>query len=238
MLAPRQKPKEPAPKGTHEAICYIVADLGTHMTTYPGSPPTPVRKLHIQWELPKCRKDLKDANGNVSNLPLVVSSEYTFSVYEGAKLYSHITSWMGACGGGFDFETLLKTNCSVTVVHKVNKKDAEDTTIAQKDKRVYANIAAVVGPRVNEPLMGEPENPTIYYSILEHAKNFPPSLMTDSYKWLREKILASDEFKFMDDAAGVMADVGTGPPVSNTPSVAYPVETFDDPEPEEDEIPF
>ncbi len=215
MQAPKSKPKEPVPSGTHMAICYMVADLGTQEVQYPGKPSSLARQLRITWELPDLRMVFKDDEENEVNKPKVIGNTYTYSTYEGANLYQHVSSWMGACPGDFDFSSLIGKNCLLNVIHK---KAASGN--------IYGKVSAVIQQPGGTSTV-QTENPTILYDLPEMKRNFPESMMGDNYKWLRELIEKSKEFH----AAGVLDEYrGDEPPP--------PSDDDYDPADEKDDVPF
>ena len=78
---------EPAPAGTHVAICYRVIDLGTQESVYNGEKKS-ARKVLISWELPNEEK----ADGK----PFVISATYTWSMHEKSTLRKTLEAWRGA----------------------------------------------------------------------------------------------------------------------------------------------
>ena len=183
MKAPPRPPKDPIEAGTHRAICYCVCDLGTQDVTYPGKPPSIARQLKIQWELPDIRTTFEE-DGNKVSKPKLIGNTYTFSLYEGANLFKHLTSWAGSVNEDFEFESLLGQNCMLSVVHKKSKVSGN----------IYARVAGVMQMPAGMPT-SEPENPTVYYSIEEHGRNLPEPLAKENMKWLAELIMKAKEFQ-------------------------------------------
>lgn len=209
MQAPKSKPKEPIPSGTHRAICYMVVDLGTQEVQYPGKPPSLSRQLRLTWELPDVRMEFEDDNKQKVNKPKVIGNTYTYSTYEGANLFQHVSSWTGSCPSDFDFSSLIGKNCLLNVTHK-----------KAQSGNIYAKVSAViqVPGNTSDAVL---ENPAILYELDAKSKIFPESMMGDNYKWLREMIESSKEFH----AADVLSDYrGDDPPPA----------TEDDYNPEED----
>lgn len=137
---------EPAPEGTHLAICYRVIDLGTQQSSYQGAARR-VHKVLISWEIPG---ELM-SNGD----PFTIHQRYTWSMSEKALLRQHLESWRGRKftdhdfgPEGFNVRNLLGVPCLMTIVH---------TT---KDGRTYANIGSIakimkgmeVPPALNTPI--------------------------------------------------------------------------------------
>lgn len=193
MQAPKQKPKELIPVGTHKARCYMVCDLGTHEITYPGSAPKPVRQLMITWELPDCRA-IFEVDGEKIDKPRVISQTYTFSTFKKSNLSVHVTSWMGKCGDDFDFESLLMEPCLLNIVHDESKSSGTK----------YDKVASV-SQLMDDMTVPDIFNDVIYYSITEHGKELPQALTGNPrMKWLSDKIAESNEWKHMNHAAKAM----------------------------------
>jgi hypothetical protein len=133
------------PAGTHPAICYCVAELGTQDTTYGKKP-----MLHIGWELPEERL----ADGR----PAVVSRRYNKSAAPQSALRNDIESWQGRRFSDIDLDTfdlaeLVGKTCQVSIQHS-----------DEAGGRIYANVTAVLPPprgmakeleTRNEPLVFE-----------------------------------------------------------------------------------
>ncbi len=191
MQAPKQKQRELIPADSHLAICYAVVDLCTQEVEYVVGQPQKTRQIMIQWELPDCRME-GESDGEKWNKPRVTGKTYTFSTYVKSNLAQHITPWMGGCPDDFKFESLIGQPCLLSIVHRPSKQG-----------NVYANVAGVMKVP-NGMTTPQQENPSMYYSYEEMAKEFPEAMMGDNYKWLREKIEGSVEFKMIEHAAEVM----------------------------------
>ena len=219
MKAPLRPPKDPIEAGTHRGICYCVCDLGTQEVSYPGKPPSIARQLKIQWELPDVRANFED-DGNKVSKPKVIGNTYTFSLYEGANLSKHLTSWIGSVDKDFEFQSLLGLNCMLSVVHKTSKTSGN----------IYARVAGVMKMPTGMP-MSEPENPTIYYSIEEHGKVLPKLLSSDgNMKWLGELIMQAKEFQ-----NGIPEP---DPSITESPNTNFDYVGDDPDPPPDDDIPF
>lgn len=171
----------PVPEGMHNAICYLVTDLGTQFnetfSTYQ-------HKVLIGWELTDLRMDL-EKDGETRNLPRVVSSQYSLSLHEKSKLRKDLVAWRGKEFTpqeemGFDISKLLGVNCQLQVVHKTKKAGGK-----------FAAVNMVLPPKDGRPAKMETENDHVYYSIEEHGKVIPD----DVYPWVRDIISQSEEFK-------------------------------------------
>ena len=112
------------PEDSFHAVCYCVADLGTHEAEYQGRT-YDRREIVLIFEIPELRikyqKDGEDIEG-----PKVISKRYTFSMSEKANLRKDMETWGGKSfndveAADFDFEKLLKANGIIQVMHKEKK---------------------------------------------------------------------------------------------------------------------
>lgn len=184
---------DPVAEGVHNAVCFWVYDLGTHLDEKFGN------RNHaclIGWEIPDERIDI-EKDGVKLNLPRMVSKKYTLSLNEKANLRKDLQTWRGRVFTekeleGFDIKNVLGKSCMIQVIH--NKK-AEKT---------YANIAAIMPlMKGTEPLT--PENPLVFYSMTDHRDQIPEG----TPDWVRDVIKTSDEwqtFKPAEEAHPPAAD--------------------------------
>jgi hypothetical protein len=166
---------KPVPAGTHTAICVLVADLGIQA----GGKFKPQRKIYVRWELPSEIMAYKDKDGNEKTGPMVIGKKYTLSLSEKANLRADLESWRGRVFTeqelkGFDIINVLGKSCLLGVTHE-----------QCQDKKVYANISAVMGlPKGTAPLT--PVAKPLWYSPDEHDQHVFESLPN----WLQEAIQA------------------------------------------------
>jgi hypothetical protein len=146
---------DPAPAGTHIAVCDIVADLGVQK----GSAlyPAPKPQVYFRFELPNERIDF-DKDGKKQNGPRVIGKRYTASMNEKANLRHDLESWRGRAftdeeASTFDVSKVLGKPCMLTVTH------------TEKSGRIYANITGI-GPLLRgvKPETIIPEISAILYS--------------------------------------------------------------------------
>lgn len=100
---------QPAPAGTHRAVCVDVVDLGQVETQYGTKP-----MLRLVWEIEERMDDGR---------PFIVSKRYTQSLNEKATLRHDLESWRGKplTGdelAGFDTEKLIGAPALVNVMHR------------------------------------------------------------------------------------------------------------------------
>jgi hypothetical protein len=82
ITIPKERAREIAPAGSHDATCYTVVDLGTQITAYGVK-----RQLYLAWELPQ------ELNSN--GKPFVVGKFYTLTGDARGKLREDLESWFG-----------------------------------------------------------------------------------------------------------------------------------------------
>jgi hypothetical protein len=201
---------DPAPAGSHLAVCVQVVDVGTQHWDGPYGHKSN-RKIRIAWELPNEKKVFDEKKGPES---ILVSAEYTASLNERANLRHVLESWRGKAFTpeeleGFDAKNLLGKSCLVTIVHE-KKKD-----------KVYGNVKGVASlPKgMEKPVATLPQ---IYFSL--EPSEFDPKIFQQLPEWLRTKIAGSDEGKVL--ISGQTSDPSGGNEHASAPA------------PDDDEIPF
>lgn len=121
--AGESKSFEPAPAGTHHAVCVDVIDKGMQDTTFGRK-----HKIDVAWQLAELRDDGK---------PFLVFKRYTLSINEKANLRHDLESWRGKAftreeEAKFDVETVIGANCLINVQHNT------------KGDKTYANVLSVM----------------------------------------------------------------------------------------------
>ena len=169
----------PIESGTYEAVCYTIADLGTeHSDIFQNDS----RKIVIIWEIPVLRIKVKRKdNGEMLDLPKVISKRYTLSLSEKANLRHDLASWRGkdftpAEEKAFELKRVLSAPCTLSIMHKY-----------KADGSPVAVINAVL------PLKKKltPENPVVLYGIEENGTALPETLPD----WVKEQIKRSPEYQ-------------------------------------------
>jgi hypothetical protein len=117
---------QPAPEGTHQAVCVDVVDKGMLETTWQGVV-SKKHKIDVAWQIAEDRDDGK---------PFLVFKRYTLSLGEKANLRKDLESWRGKKftreeESGFDVEKLIGANCLLNILHNVS------------GDKTYANVQAV-----------------------------------------------------------------------------------------------
>lgn len=169
---------DPIPEGVYPAIVVGVYDVGTHHSDKWGKDQ---RKLVLSWEIPGERIEL-ERDGEVQDLPRLVSSTYTLSMNAKGNLRRDVQAIEGhalsdAEAGTYDLFSLAGRACQLQITH---------TT---KDQRTYANVAAVMAlPKGMAAPQGEMEPVT--FSVEGCDPNVLPEGMPG---WIVEKVKASQE---------------------------------------------
>jgi len=154
---------EPAPAGTHAAVCTQIIDMGMQ----DGGQYGPKHRLRVAWEISEKRDDGK---------PHIVSQMFTVSLNEKAALRKTLESWRGRAFtkqelAGFDLENVLGKPCLLNVIHE------------QNGDRTYANIASI-SPLPKGMDAPEPEGELLVYSC--DAPD--PAVLEKLPEWLSDKV--------------------------------------------------
>jgi hypothetical protein len=171
----------PIPKGTYQAVCYGIVDIGTQYSKMFDSES---HKFIVLWEIPspKLRLKFKDGKGNERDLPRTISKTYTMSLGKKSNLRADLVSLFGQePEDNYDPRKLLNVNCLLTIVHKVN-----ETT-----KKVRATIGSV-SSLMDGMTEIKPESPIVSYVIEEDGIDNIPKNIPD---WIVDDIKESGEYK-------------------------------------------
>ncbi len=154
---------EPAPAGTHAAVCTQIIDMGIQEGGMYGAK----HRLRIAWEISETMEDGK---------PFVVSQMFNVSLNEKATLRKTLESWRGRAFSkdelaGFDLENVLGKPCLLNVVHNT------------KEDRTYANIASI------SPLPKGMQAPAAVGELLVYScENPDPDVLSKLPEWLADKV--------------------------------------------------
>jgi len=191
LILKDEKPvREPHPAGVHDAVCYCIADIGTHHEQTPwGAKDT--RQVVVAWELPKLRIEI-EKDGKKLDLPRAYSQTYTLNFGSLAKIRQHLELWRGTEFTkeelqGFDIKAVLGACCQLQLVHKTSE------TTGKKSARIATIIPWEAGRKKIKA-----ENEHQWFS-LDEGNDIPANIP----KWIREKIENSQEWVAMGQAAGM-----------------------------------
>ena len=176
---------DPIAAGNHHAICYGLWDLGHQ---YAEKWDKWTHKIIIGWEIPGERIEL-EKDGEMKNLPRVISNSYTLSLHEKAWLRIHLRAWRGREFtlqelDGFQLKNILGVNCLINIIHEPSKDG----------KKTYANVGSI-SPLMQGMDKKTPENPIQYFSMEEHGTDAVPE---ETYPWIKKLIEESREWKEID----------------------------------------
>jgi hypothetical protein len=142
----------PAPEGLHQAVCCDVVDKGLQETGWGKK-----HKIQIRWQTEALMDD---------GLPYLIISSYTNSLDPKSSLHKLIKGWRGKgftkqeIEEGFDLETLIDTNCQLTVEHNPT------------DNGTFANVISISPLGKNmEPLKVRSK----YQRVLDRPDYQPPA---------------------------------------------------------------
>ena len=175
---------QPIEAGNYLARCYAMVHIGTINEEVMGKPKQ-LNKCRIMWELPTELKEFKQGDGEK---PWVVSSEFTLSLHEKAKLRIFLESWRGKKftedeAKSFDITKLLGVPCTITIIHKTSKGG-----------KTYAEVSGV------SPVMkGMTVPPQVNKSFELNYDSFDFNAFNSLPEYVRKKMESSLEYKQMID---------------------------------------
>jgi len=170
------------PAGTHQAVCYCIADLGTQETSFGKKP-----MLHIGWEIP----DERMSNGRVA----VVSRRYAMSADPKSALRIDVEGWLGkkltdVDLDSFNFADLIGQCCLVSVQHSDGSNG-----------RIYANVKSVLPPPRGMAKKQNCENDPVVFDLGEFDRSQYAALPG----WLQTTIARSPEYAEVTGTIGITA---------------------------------
>ena len=135
-----------APKGTFQAVCYGVWDIGLHEREWQGKKKI-IPQVKVAFEINEMITE-----GSFAGKRYAINKTYTFSLGTKTSLAKDIESWLNIKltdeqRKDFDLETLIGKNCMISIKHN------------DVGGKVYANIDGILPIMKGMPLM-TPENPS------------------------------------------------------------------------------
>jgi hypothetical protein len=175
------KPRELVPAGSHAARCYSMILLGTLTEEYMGEKKKMV-KVRISWELPEELRVFDESKGEQ---PMVISKEYTLSMYEMANLRKDLEGWRGQSfteeeAKVFDITKLLGKPCLLSIIHDANKQG-----------KAYARISSI-STLPKSMVCPAQINTNFEFNF---AEKFNIDALEAMPEFIRLKIKSSDEYK-------------------------------------------
>ena len=160
------------PTGNHVARCYKMIHIGTVQEVINGQTKM-LNKVVIGWELPEEQHEFKEGEGKK---PLVISKEYTLSMYDTAHLRKMLESWRGKGfsedeAKAFDVTKLIGVQCLLNVIHKTTKSGG----------KTYEDISSVTPlpktmqcpKQINDTVIWDYDNPDqkVFDALPEFIRN-------------------------------------------------------------------
>lgn len=196
MKAPKPKPRDPVPSGSHVARLYQIVHIGTTEFEYKGETKSS-NKIRLTFEL--CNEKKVFVEGEEPK-PLVISREFGWSMSKKGKLRPFLEGMRGATmhdddAYNLDIEELLGDECLLTIVHE------------EKDGNIYANVHSAV------PLPKGMTAPALF-----NEKSFvdvdttSEEVIAKLPEFLRDKIFATEEWAARQRHEKNMEDAGLNLP--------------------------
>lgn len=176
------KPRELVPSGTHLARCFSMVQIGTILeeTKFGKKKQSKVR---ITWELPLEKRVFDPEKGEQ---PMVISKEYTLSMYEKANLRKELEGWRGLAfkeeeAKSFDITKLLGVPCMLSIIHDTQESSGKK----------FAKINSVSGLPKGTTCPDQ-INPNFEFNFQD---KFDLSVLESMPDFIKNKIKISDEYK-------------------------------------------
>jgi hypothetical protein len=204
-----------------KARCYAVIEIGTVLSTYPGKEPTKARQLMFFWELPTLTAVFNKEKGPE---PFMVMKEVKYSTDDRSNLSKIISSWRGRPFNEQEKKTYDASECLNQIallgfivepksaykgqtLEKVTNANSKLTlnTITQLPQEMREGMPAAINPQV---LWDWSKMMTPADFNLELWKRIP--------KFVRDKMVTSDEFIQRGMASAIPAEAGPATQHQNT----------------------
>lgn len=180
---------QPAPKGTHEARCVSIIDMGTQ----PGSKqfPEPKRKIRFGFEL--LGKETPDGKSFVAYREMALSNWIPPATTKSGKkntqqpsaLMQMLKAWMDVDDREYEIDNVLGEYAKVTVIHTTSSNG-----------KVYDNVDEVTELPKKPKVKGKEPLVSFYMDEapldMEAFESLPD--------WLQTKIASSPEFARLSNA--------------------------------------
>ena len=115
--------------GLHDAVAYMIAELGTNMHQFQNDEPKKQEKIAIFWEVQGERDD--------DDKPITVSHTYTRSLGDNSRLKKDLEKWRGKPFTTeeivqFDIEKILGVSCILDVGRTSGDRQKVDAVLTSK----------------------------------------------------------------------------------------------------------
>lgn len=196
------------PPGVNLSVIYAMVDLGTHPESFNGAAPTLKRKMFIGFEFPQLKQlfyvdDTEPRSTVVSKEPTLTLGDRSFLKKVINAIYARELTYQEATQ--IDLSKLLRAKIAVNIIHKTSHNNGQT--------RIYNNIDSVMNAgNMAVPPNFNPEMNSLYFFIDKApdgsviGKNFMTKNFADLPKFLKDKIIASEEGKAYINRGGKFAE--------------------------------
>ena len=174
ITIPREREREIAPAGSHNATCYCCVDLGTQSTPYGAK-----RQLYVAWELPN--------ELNSKGKPFQVGKFYNLTGDARGALRQDLESWFGRV---FDqgeleridlLEELIGRTGTLGLMHQANQNG-----------QLRAQVASIMLPRRGTAERLQVVNAPIKFGLEDGLDR---NAYDELPEWLRNIVARSPEYQ-------------------------------------------
>jgi hypothetical protein len=179
----------PLEAGVYHGVLVGIYDIGTQTSTYLGQE-SQKRKGVVVWELVGQRISGTDPqSGEAYDRPRTLSSRYTLSMGDKAKLRRDVEAVQGKRmsreeAAKFDLSSLLGMNAQLQI------------TLREVDGKTYTDIQSVMALMKNQPQVEPETTPAwFHFGAVPEGAAMDSSLFPESTpKWVMEKAMLSPEW--------------------------------------------
>ena len=206
--------------GLHNAVCYGLVQLGTHMTTGQYAKMTPL--IMVMWELEE-----RTTHGQRYSQ----RARYTDSFHSKARLRQMLESWRGKKyveGEEIDLEKLIGAPCTLNLIENTN------------NGKTYINVESVMPYQKNAERL-KPEVPTVCFNLhepdmaeFEKVPEYLQKMIQESPEWRDDPVHQS--MPMQGPATGKSAAPAEAKQAAAAAQAPQPPEPM--PEDFDDDIPF
>lgn len=188
---PAGKPRELAPKGTHQAVCVQVIEKGTQKSRVEGWDDQP--KIQFAFEL--IGKRTKEGKAFVEYV------EHTYTNSPKGNLAGFLEGWLAVDNvKKFNIDECLGAPASITIIHKESKSTGN----------MYARITNVAGVSDQEAKRMKKHTEPLR-SLYLNDKDWDQDTFDVLSSYLQKQIVASPEFeKLVEDGVATLPKKGKG----------------------------
>ena len=183
---------------TAVARCYSLIDIGTIPNIYKGQLQGIVRKIYVTWEFPGLKAIFNDDKGEE---PFVIGQELTLSTSENSNLAKLISHWRNKPltaeeQKGFDVAVMVNKTALISFVHNTKSKFKGQTITEVTNENTALKFNGIL-PKPKEMECPPMLNPKMVWDwdVIESKDQFNAEMFMKIPRWLRNKIMESDEFK-------------------------------------------